>query len=59
MSPKGDSLPTEPAGYEHVSCLTCGSVWRIERYTDGCKIDAELLICPLCVEREAKEEVAA
>jgi len=42
----------EPKDYQHIDCLSCGSVWRILRYTSDCQIEAELLHCPLCEERE-------
>jgi len=55
VTPKTDDVRPLPDDFQMIVCLTCGSVWRIQRYTEECQIDAELLICPLCVEKAAKE----
>jgi hypothetical protein len=33
-------------------CANCGSVWKIESYSDNSWIDAELATCPLCCKKE-------
>jgi len=47
----GGLMPTN-ADFQSKSCLNCGSVWRITRYTGKAWIEAELLTCPLCSEKE-------
>jgi len=47
----GGLMPTN-ADFQLKRCLNCGSVWRISRYTGKAWIEAELLTCPLCSEKE-------
>ena len=41
---------------QDVTCLSCFSVWRIDKNNDAFMVDAKLIRCPLCSELETKKE---